>query len=128
VIAFLNSALFSKNFKNMTRNHRYELIKIPVGVAYGTDIEQVRQMLIDAITPICQEETADGQAITDTSIPVSVSFSEFGDSSVDLKVCVWMLVEQKLALTSRIKEIIYNTLNSNHIEIPFPQRDVHLKQ
>ena len=39
-----------------------------------------------------------------------------------------MLVEQKLALTSRIKEIIYNTLNSNHIEIPFPQRDVHLKQ
>ena len=128
VIAFLNSALFSKNFKNMTRNHRYELIKIPIGVAYGTDIEQVRQLLIEAITPICQEENAAGQPITDTDIPVSVSFADFGDNSVDLKVGVWMLVEEKFALTARIKEVIYNTLNKNNIEIPFPQRDVHIKE
>ena len=128
VIAFLNSALFSKNFKNMTRNHRYELIKIPIGVAYGTDVEQVRSLLVEAITPLCQEVNAAGQPITDTNIPVSVSFSDFGDSSVDLKVCVWMLVEEKLALTARIKETIYNTLGKNNIEIPFPQRDVHIRQ
>ena len=128
VISFLNSALFSKNFKNMTRNHRYELIKIPIGVAYGTDVEQVRQLLIEAITPVCQEKTEAGQPLTDTKIPVSVAFSDFGSSSVDLKVCVWMLVEQKLALTARIKEVIYNTLNKNNIEIPFPQQDVHIRQ
>ena len=128
VIAFLNSALFSKNFKNMTRNHHYELIKIPLGVAYGTDVEQVRQLLIEAITPLCQEENAAGQPITDTSIPVSVSFADFGESSVDLKVGIWMLVEEKFALTARIKEVIYNTLNKNNIEIPFPQRDVHIKK
>ena len=128
VIAFLNSALFSKNFKNMTRNHRYEFIKIPIGVAYGTDVEQVRQLLIEAITPLCQEENDKGQPITDTSIPVSVAFSDFGDSSIDLKVGVWMLVEEKFALTSRIKEVIYNTLTKHNIEIPFPQRDVHLRQ
>ena len=127
VIAFLNSALFSKNFKNMTRNHRYELIKIPIGVAYGTDVARVRQLLTEAITPICQEQHAAGKHITDTKIPVSVAFSDFGDSSIDLKVCVWMLVEEKLALTSRIKEVIYNTLNQNGIEIPFPQRDVHIR-
>jgi len=56
-----------------------------------------------------------------------VAFSDFGDSSIDLKVCVWMLVEEKIALTSRIKEAIYNTLNQNGIEIPFPQRDVHIR-
>lgn len=128
VIAFLNSALFSKNFKNMTRNHRYELIKIPIGVAYGTDIEQVRQLLIEAITPICKEKNGAGQTITDTDIPVSVAFSDFGDSSVDLKVGIWMLVEEKFALTARIKEVIYNTLNKNGIEIPFPQRDVHIRE
>ena len=128
VIAFLNSALFSKNFKNMTRNHRYELIKIPIGVAYGTDIEQVRQLLIEAITPICKEKNGAGQTITDTDIPVSVAFSDFGDSSVDLKVGIWMLVEEKFALTARIKEVIYNTLNKNSIEIPFPQRDVHIRE
>ena len=38
-----------------------------------------------------------------------------------------MLVEEKFALTARIKEVIYNTLNQNNIEIPFPQRDVHIK-
>lgn len=127
VIAFLNSALFSKNFKNMTRNHRYELIKVPVGVAYGTDVEQVRQLLVEALQPLCHEENAAGQPLTDTNIPVSVAFSDFGESSVDLKVCIWMLVEEKLAVTARVKEIIYNTLNKNGIEIPFPQRDVHLK-
>ena len=127
VIAFLNSALFKKNFKNMTRNHRYELIKIPIGVAYGTNVEQVRQLLVDAIAPICQETNANGQPIADTNIPVSVAFANFGDSSIDLNVCVWMLVEEKFALTARIKEAVYNTLNKNNIEIPFPQRDVHIK-
>ncbi len=128
VIAFSNSALFNKNFKNMTRNHRYELIKVPIGVAYGSDVEQVRRLLIDAITPICREENAAGLPLADPKTSVTVAFSDFGDSSVELKVCVWMLVEEKIVLTSRIKEAIYNTLNQNGIEIPFPQRDVHLRQ
>ena len=127
VITFLNSALFGKTFKNMTRNHRYELIKVPVGVAYGPDVERVRQLLIEALTPVCHEKNDDGQPLTDTNIPVTVAFSDFGESSVDLKVCVWMLVEQKLAITARVKEVIYNTLNQNGIEIPFPQRDLHIK-
>lgn len=127
VIAFLNKALFSKNFKNMTRNHSYELINIPVGVAYGTDVEQVRKLLVEAIRPVCQEKNIAGQEMADPTRDVVVRFSDFGDSSVDLKVMVWMLVEEKYALTARIKEIIYNTLNDNNIEIPFPQRDVHMK-
>ena len=128
VIAFMNSALFSKNFKNMTRNHRYELIKIPIGVAYGSNVEEVRQMLTDALMPVCQEKNADGQSITNVEEqPLKVTFVNFGDSSVDLAVCIWMLVEEKVALTGRVKEIIYNTLNANNIEIPFPQRDVHIK-
>jgi small-conductance mechanosensitive channel len=127
VIAFLNSALFSKNFKNMTRNHRYELIKIPVGVAYGTNVEEVRKMLTDALMPVCQERNADGQCITNVEEqPMKVAFVGFGESSVDLAVCIWMLVEEKIALTGRVKEVIYNTLNENKIEIPFPQRDVHI--
>ena len=128
VIAFMNSALFSKNFKNMTRNHRYELIKIPIGVAYGSNVEEVRQMLTDALMPVCQEKNADGQSITNVEEqPLKVTFVNFGDSSVDLAVCIWMLVEEKVALTGRVKEIIYNTLNANNIEIPFPQRNVHIK-
>ena len=128
VIAFLNKALFSKNFKNMTRNHSYELISIPVGVAYGTDVDAVRQMLIQALTPITQETNASDMPIIDPQRPIQVRFADFGESSVDLKIMAWMLVEEKYALTARIKEVIYNILNENHIEIPFPQRDIHLIQ
>lgn len=128
VIAFMNSALFRKNFKNMTRNHRYELIKIPVGVAYGSNIEEVRKMLTEALMPVCLEKNADGQCITNVEEqPLKITFVNFGDSSVDLAVCIWMLVEEKVALMGRVKEIVYNTLNANNIEIPFPQRDVHIK-
>ncbi len=127
VIAFLNSTLFSKNFKNMTRNHNYELIKIPVGVAYGSNVDEVRSVILKAIEPIRQEKNAAGHRIINPATTPSVAFSGFGDSSVDLVVCIWMLVESKIALTGRVKEIIYNTLNENNIEIPFPQRDVHMR-
>ena len=127
VIAFMHSALFRKNFKNMTRNHRYELIKIPIGVAYGTNVEEVRKMLTEALMPVCLEKNADGQSITNVEEqPLKVAFVNFGDSSVDLAVCIWMLVEEKVALMGRVREVIYNTLNANNIEIPFPQRDVHV--
>lgn len=128
VIAFLNSALFSKNFKNMTRNHRFELIKIPVGVAYGSNVQQVREMLVQAITPLCQETDAEGRSVARTDVPVSVVFSGFGDSSVDLLVCIWMRVEDKVVLTARVRETIYNTLTERGIEIPFPQCDVHMRE
>ena len=74
-----------------------------------------------------KERNAAGKYITNVNTPVNIMFSDFGESSVDLLVCIWMLVEEKIMLTSRVKEIIYNTLNENNIEIPFPQRDVHMK-
>ena len=126
VIAFLNKTLFSKNFKNMTRNHSYELVKIPVGVAYGTDFNRVRTLLIEALKPVCEGTNDSGQEITDPERPISVVFSDFGDSSIDLFVSIWMLVESKYVLAGKVKETIYNTLNENKIEIPFPQRDVHI--
>ncbi len=128
VIAFLNSALFSKNFKNRTRNHHYELTKIPFSVAYGTDVEQVRGMVVSALTPIREEKNRNDKLILKPEEEPYIVFSEFGSSSVDLLACVWILVEEKIGLTARIKELIYDTLNANGIEIPFPQTDVHIRK
>ncbi|MCR4825883.1 MAG: mechanosensitive ion channel family protein, partial [Bacteroidales bacterium] len=50
-----------------------------------------------------------------------------GESSVDLYVVCWVLVEEKAAFIAKVKEVIYNTLNKNKIEIPFPQRDVYVR-
>ncbi len=127
VIAFQNAALFSKNFKNLTRNHGYVLVKIPVGVAYGTNVERVRKLLIESFEPLATKNAA-GKPIVDTKQGFSVLFDNFGDSSVDLFVVCWALVEEKASLVARVKEVIYNTLNDNGVEIPFPQREVRVRQ
>ncbi len=54
-------------------------------------------------------------------------FNDFGDSSVDLFIVFWVLVEEKPAVIAKVKEVAYNTLNKNNIEIPFPQRDVYVR-
>ena len=126
VIAFQNATLFSKNFKNLTRNHGYVLVKVPVGVAYGVNVEKVRKMLLKSLEPL-NEKNAAGKNVADPKHGFSVVFDDFGDSSVDLFVMCWVLVEEKAAFIAKVKEVIYNTLNANHIEIPFPQQDVYVR-
>ena len=126
VIAFQNATLFSKNFKNLTRNHGYVLVKIPVGVAYGVNVENVRKMLLRDLQPLITKNSA-GKYLVDNKQGFQVIFDDFGESSVDLYVVCWVLVEEKAAFIAKVKEVIYNTLNKNKIEIPFPQRDVYVR-
>jgi len=119
VMAFLNSQLFNKNFKNITRNHGFELAKISVGVAYGAKINEVRNMIIKRLNTLNCFEKAKG---------ISVLFDNFGESSVDLSITVWIPVATKYSALSTVKEEIYNVLNENGIEIPFPQQDIYVKQ
>lgn len=126
VVAILNSELFNKNFKNLTRNHQYELTKIPFGVAYGTNVEEVRQLILEGVKPLCVK-TADGRDIVNPKNPVSVAFSDFGASSVDLFLVAWILVDQKISFSGKVKEKIYEVLNKNNIEIPFPQQDIYIR-
>ena len=127
VIAFLNSSLFTKNFKNLTRSSAYAMAKVPVGVAYGTDVEKVRGLLIEAVEGM-RKKTDDGRDLIDSSKPIGVSLSEFGDSSVNLTVYAWVLVDQRIPFLSKTRELIYDTLNKNNVVIPFPQRDVYIRQ
>ena len=127
LMAFTNSTLFAKNFKNLTRNNAYECVKIPVGVAYGADVEQVRGIISKAME---QMKTRDkyNREIVDPARGISVAFSDFGESSVDLVVKQFVIVEEEVAYVAKAKEIIYDALNANGIEIPFPQRDVYIRQ
>ena len=101
------------------------MVKMPVGVAYGSNVEEVRQMLVAAVKAQARK-SADGRDVIDLKKPVSVVFDEFGDNSVNLFVTYWVLVEEKFGMTGQVKEAIYNTLNEHHIEIPFPQRDIRI--
>ena len=69
-----------------------------------------------------------GRSIIDKQKGFNVILNDFGESSVDLAVTCWVLVSEKNAFGYKIREVIYETLNKHNIEIPFPQRDVHIKE
>lgn len=117
-IAFQNSQLFTKNYKNMTKNDGYEVGVIEVGVAYGTNVKEVRELLIDAITKL---------GITNENKDIIVRLKSFDDSCITLKILVWLNVLTQGDDISVVMECIYDTLNNNGIEIPFPQREITIK-
>ncbi len=125
VQSFLNSTLFGKNFSNLTRNNSYEFLKIIVGVSYGTDVEKVRQVLVDAMQVMCTKDHY-GREIVEPSKGIYVVFDSFGDSSVNVAVKQWILVAERIGYVDRAKEVIYSALNEAGISIPFPQRDIHI--
>lgn len=127
VMEFPNSSLFNKNFKNLTRNHSYEYIALPVGVAYGTDVDKVREIILSALEPLRKPDKY-GREVVDPKYGVKVTLNDFGDSSLNLMVKQFVLVEQHYNYVATANELIYNALNSNGIEIPFPQQDVYVKQ
>ena len=119
VIAFQNSQLFSKNYKNMTKNHGYELDILEVGIAYGSNVKEVKQILTDALMKldcIYQEKG------------VKVLLKSFDDSCITLRIVVWVNVLTQAIDDATIMECIYDTLNAHNIEIPFPQREITIKQ
>lgn len=119
VIAFQNSQLFSKNYKNMTKNHGYELDILEVGIAYGSNVKEVKQILIDALMKLDCIYQDNG---------VKVLLKSFDDSCITLKIVVWVNVLTQALDDATIMECIYDTLNDHNIEIPFPQREITIKQ
>ena len=126
-MSFLNATLFAKNFSNLTRNHGYEFVKITVGVAYGTDIQKVRDLLGEALQQLNGKDSF-GRDIVDQKRGVSITLEEMDDSAVTIAVKQQVLVAERVGYIDRAKELIYNTLNEHGIAIPFPQCDIHLIQ
>ena len=120
VITFQNSQLFTKNYKNLTRNHGYILALIPFSVAYGSKAGQVKDIIEDAIHNLRHH-------LIDNEKRIRVVMTEMADSSINFQLIVWVDAVKKIYVVSDILNCIYDTLNANGIEIPFPQRDVHIK-
>ena len=120
IITFQNSQLFSKNYKNLTRNHGYVLQVVPYGVAYGSNLQKTME-LVDAAVNSMKHKWMD------PSKQVKSVVGELGDSSINFKMFVWADAVKKSYVVSDVLRTIYDTLNENGIEIPFPQQDVHIK-
>lgn len=115
-----NSSILSGNVVNITKPDKAGRIIIPVGVSYDSDMEKVRQILLDCAQKI--------PGILPTVAP-SVLMKEFGDSCVLFEVRVYIQdVNTTLTARSALMFEIWNALKENNIEIPFPQRVVHIQK
>lgn len=117
VISYQNSQLFSKNYKNLTRNHGNVLSIIPIGVAYGTRVPEVKGAIDAAVTKLNKQNYIKY---------LKTVFAGFGDNSIDFKILAWVDSRKQTYAEGDIMEAVYNALNDKDIDIPYPQRDIHI--
>ncbi len=116
-----NSEFISQQVINWSRSDRRIRFKIPVGVHYQSDVREVERALIEA-AQACPD-------VLDTPAP-SAKFMEFGDSSLNFELWVWTesMINRPRAFKSAINFLIWDSLKQHGIEIPFPQRDIYVKE
>jgi potassium efflux system protein len=113
-----NGNLISKEMINWTLSDSNRRMDIRVGVAYGSDT--------DAVIKILQEIALDHPQVDKFPNP-SVYFTGFGDSSMDFRMLAWTNIDQRLAVESDLNRAIDKAFQKAGIEIPFPQRDLHIR-
>ena len=117
-----NSELISSQVTNWMLSSKNGRAIIPVGVAYGSDTEKVKEILLSI--------AEDNQKIihNDSSLAPYVLFRGFGDSSLDFELRVFLKqIDSRLSVISEINFAIDKAFREAGIEIPFPQRDVHVR-
>ena len=111
-----NSLLISNKLTNWTLSDNQKRVEIFVGVEYGSDLEQVIDIL----------ELSAGRVDSILKNPAPRAlFMDFGDSSLNFRLRFWVSYEDGLTSKSDVSVIIYKMLADKGITIPFPQLDVH---
>ena len=112
-----NSKFITQDVINWSHSDRKVRFKIPVTVAYGTDIDLVERLLL---------EVADGSADVLKDPPPGIRLMEFGDSGLKFELRVWSttLIQRKGVLISKLNIAIYKSFADQGIEIPYPRRDI----
>lgn len=115
-----NEDFITNRVTNWTLSSAKARIQINLGVAYGSDIEKAQALILEAASehPRCIEDPAP-----------QCFLLNFGDSSVDFTLLFWVenVVDGRWAPQSDVMFAIWRKFRENGIEIPFPQRDIHIK-
>lgn len=115
-----NSKVVNEKVINWTANNKITRFYVSVGVAYGSDVEKVRSLLL---------QCAGEHPMVSKKMQSLVFFNDFGDSSLQFQLHFWVLDVWRIELIkSELRFAINKLFKENNIEIPFPQREVHLIQ
>ncbi|RMA96175.1 mechanosensitive ion channel family protein [Hydrogenothermus marinus] len=120
-----NQYFIQNNVINWTMEDMIRRFEIPFGVAYGTDPQKVITVIEEAV-----KKSNFPDVIDTPDKKTRVVMTGFGDSSINFELFVWIQgpeISYPKRTKSRFLILIYKTLNENNIEIPFPQRDLHVR-
>lgn len=112
-----NGNLISKEMVNWTHSSSNRRMDIRVGVAYGTKPSAVVELM---------QAIAEGHEQVDKEPPPMAYFIGFGDSSLDFRLLAWTDIDHRLKVESELNMSIEEALKKAGIEVPFPQRDLHI--
>lgn len=114
-----NSELISSRLVNLSHRDRAVRREVAVGVAYGSDLDLVRRLLLQA--------ASESPRVLETP-PPTVVFTDFGPSALEYRLRVWVTEpEDSAAILSGVRERIDALFREHGVEIAFPQTDVHLR-
>ena len=118
-ITIPNSIIGNGAIINETSGTPQYRLRVPVGVAYGSDVDQVRAVLLDVAT--------EAPAVIE-SPEARVRFRSFGESALDFELLVWIREPELRGRTlDALNMAVYKRFEREGIEIAFPQRDLHLR-
>ena len=118
LVVMPNSKIAGNSVRNFSQGLTSTRISVCVGVAYGSDVDLVRQLLLDAMT-------AQSQIVKAPS--PQVIFKEFGDSALNFEVRGWVNSPwDRMIIESDIRFRIDKVFRKNNIKIPFPQREIYI--
>ncbi len=119
-----NADMLGGKLTNWTRNRSARRIRVPFGVAYGSDKDKVREAALEAAEAVPFTEANDSDRRT------QVWLTGFGDSALNFELLVWPsldAVKRPGSMIAAYNWALDDALRRHGIEIPFPQQDVHLR-
>lgn len=117
IVIIPNNEIVKSRLVNITYPTTLTRVVVDVGVAYGSDIQKVKQLMLQA----AQEDE-----FLSTQMPPDVFFINFGESSLDFRLVARTDdYRNAWAMQCRLREKVYELFNKEGVEIPFPQRVIH---
>jgi small-conductance mechanosensitive channel len=114
-----NSKLLENKLINWSYGEKRVRLRIPVGIAYGSDVDLATQLMIQA--------AAENPRVLKDPAPAAF-FLEFGNSSLNFELYAWIPDSMlKPEVGDQLHRSIDRLFRENNVEIPFPQRDLHLR-
>jgi small-conductance mechanosensitive channel len=115
-----NNRVVNEKVINWSTNTKITRFSISVGVAYGSDVEKVKELLLQSAN--------ENEQVSKRPIPM-VFFHDFGDSALMFELHFWVLNTWSIEIIkSELRFSMDKLFRENNVQIPFPQRDVHLIQ